>query len=50
VWGEDEFFWIAARWTSTSGGCARRWNENASNPVRILTVRGVGYRYSDEAE
>jgi two-component system response regulator RegX3 len=49
VWGEDEFLDrgtldVHIRWLR------QKVERDASNPVRILTVRGVGYRYSDEAE
>lgn len=49
VWGEDEFLDrgtldVHIRWLR------QKVERDASKPERILTVRGVGYRFSDEAE
>lgn len=48
VWGEDEFLDrgtldVHIRWLR------QKIERDPSNPERILTIRGVGYRYSDEA-
>lgn len=48
VWGEDEFLDrgtldVHIRWLR------QKIERDPSRPERILTVRGVGYRYSDEA-
>ena len=48
VWGEDEYLDrgtldVHIRWLR------QKVERDASHPERILTVRGVGYRYSDEA-
>jgi len=48
VWGEDEFLDtgtldVHIRWLR------QQIERDASHPTRILTVRGVGYQYSDEA-
>jgi two-component system response regulator RegX3 len=48
VWGEDEFLDsgtldVHIRWLR------QKLEREPSNPKRILTVRGVGYQYSEEA-
>jgi two-component system, OmpR family, response regulator RegX3 len=48
VWGEDEFLDtgtldVHIRWLR------QQIERDASRPERILTVRGVGYQYSEEA-
>lgn len=48
VWGEDEYLDrgtldVHIRWLR------QKLERDASNPERILTIRGVGYRFSDEA-
>jgi DNA-binding response OmpR family regulator len=48
VWGEDEFLDrgtldVHIRWLR------QKLERDASQPCRILTVRGVGYKFSDEA-
>jgi DNA-binding response OmpR family regulator len=48
VWGEDEYLDsgtldVHIRWLR------QKLERDASNPKRILTVRGVGYQYSEEA-
>ena len=35
----------AAPWTSTCAGCARKLERNPAHPQRIVTLRGVGYRF-----
>jgi DNA-binding response OmpR family regulator len=49
VWGEDEYLDrgtldVHIRWLR------QKVEREPSNPERIITVRGVGYKYSDEAE
>jgi two-component system response regulator VicR len=49
VWGEDEFLDrgtldVHIRWLR------QKLERDPGNPKRILTVRGVGYRYSDDTD
>jgi DNA-binding response OmpR family regulator len=49
VWGEDEFLDrgtldVHIRWLR------QKLERDASNPQRIVTIRGVGYKYSEEAD